>query len=202
MKRLCELGFTDVDVMAGSHQIEVGSLGRFTWCNNHVVPSSAQLYRILVNTGYLDATNACRVKVGNLGLPDHAPLLLQGDSPFNKARFHVEHFWFRKASFMAAVRSCWIAPLDRRPRLLVAFPFGLKSAEDLDRVSNLGAATCLLGKKSHIIEVERQLEDQIALGESDEVSLSPPPSISSICAYLDKCYEAEHTYWRQRAKAR
>ncbi|WOL08154.1 ribonuclease H protein [Canna indica] len=104
-----------------------------------------------------------------------------------------EHFWLRESSFFYTLISCWNSTTGSRNLSPSPTDTWLDKCRRLRLSLRSWSRDLQHHKKAHILEVEKQLETQIAIGEGAEVSSSSSPllSIFIIRAHLDNCYEVE-----------
>ncbi|WOL14298.1 transposon protein [Canna indica] len=182
---------------------------QYTWCNNHSSPASAQLDRILVGENFASSFAGCVVKVGNPKLSDHAPLTLSVQGSRTNPMFRFKHFWLVLPSFADTMKDCWTSEIRGN---------GSEIGTWISKCRLLGSRLRIWSKdlvnanKAHIVDLESRLESRISALEGPGISNSSSPlvssssstsvSISELRATLDNCYEAENTYWLQRANVR
>ncbi|WOK94500.1 LINE-1 reverse transcriptase-like [Canna indica] len=181
----------------------------FTWTNNQNPPSLAKLDRILISNSLALAFPELFGRVGDRKLSDHHPLILRMAPDRHKGipPFRIEISWLLCDQFGDIIKAGLCSPHNRISSLSAsqqapALTKWLSNWKSLRRIILDWDKTRKRKWKEKRIRAEDRLQNLNQRADSSSLSSAELEELKQAKAFLDKVYNNECIYWRQRAKQR
>jgi hypothetical protein len=171
--------------------------GKFTWSNNHDLPTLEKLDRVLMNDKWEGLFPLTTLRKRPRLMSDHNPLLLcTGQDQKKKAKnFSFETSWPKQEDFICEVKEIWTKSVVTKDAIEKWYIKLNRIKKFLKRWGD-----SLKGHtKKHRISLQSELAELEALQEEDSLPTRLLDRKPAIQAEMMKLNEQEEIYWHQRS---